>query len=107
MNKTSPGKLRSEIFQDFLLQQQIVDYRARARAGAAILTSWSRVKMKRLPNTAHNLLFNIILPFFHDVSCLKNDVRSRPDLNLQLWLRPVPVPVPPYQYIVFGSGLGS
>ena len=32
--------------------QQIVDYRARAGAGAAILTRWSRVKTERLENTA-------------------------------------------------------
>ena len=37
-------------------QQQIVDYRARAGAGATILTSWSRslAKMERLHNTDYD-----------------------------------------------------
>ena len=39
LNKTSPGKLRSEIFKIFVVQQQLVDYRAGAGSGAAILTS--------------------------------------------------------------------
>ena len=54
MDKTShgTGKLRSEIFQKKIFQQQIVEYRA--GAGAANLTSWSRsrAKIERLHNTA-------------------------------------------------------
>ena len=43
----------SEIFQNFFFHEQIVDYRARAGAGASIFTSWSRsrAKMERLDNT--------------------------------------------------------
>ena len=44
--------MRCDICKNFFVQQQIVDYRA--RAGAAILTSWSRrlAKMEPLFNTA-------------------------------------------------------
>ena len=52
MNKTSPGKYRGENLSTLFFHQQIVDYRAGAGAGAAILTSWSRVKMEQLHNTA-------------------------------------------------------
>ena len=61
LNKTSTGKLSSEICKNFFFQQKIVDYRARvgAGAGAAILTSWSRsrAKMERLHNTAWRTMF--------------------------------------------------
>ena len=52
MNKTSSSKLGSNNFSQFYFySKNIVDYRAGARAGAAILTSRSRVKMKRLHKT--------------------------------------------------------
>ena len=40
-------------FLNTFFQQQIVDFRARAGAGAAaaILTSWSRAKLEQLYNT--------------------------------------------------------
>ena len=37
--------------KNFFFRQQIVDYRAGAGAGAAIMTSWSRAKKERLYNT--------------------------------------------------------
>ena len=40
--------------KSFFGQQEIVDYRARAGAGAAVLNSWSRAKMERLHNTGWN-----------------------------------------------------
>ena len=51
VNKTSPGKLDSENFQNFFTEK-IVDYRA--GAWPAILASWSWrwVKIERLHNTA-------------------------------------------------------
>ena len=50
VNKTSSVRLRSELIENFFLHKQIVGYRV--GAGAAILASWSRsrVKMKRLYN---------------------------------------------------------
>ena len=50
----SPGKLEEQFFSIFLLYKY-VDYRAtRAVAGAALLTSWSRVKMEQLHNTGRH-----------------------------------------------------
>ena len=43
--------IRKYYFSELFLQQKIVDYKARAGAGATILTSWSRIKLELLPNT--------------------------------------------------------
>ena len=49
--------MRSEISKELFFQQQIVDYRARAGAGAAILTSWSRAKQKLIRAVDPHSLF--------------------------------------------------
>ena len=58
------------IFRFFCVQETIVDYRA--GAGAAILTSWSRVKMKQL----HNTTFVFIKFFKRPVKLIKGFKRS-------------------------------
>ena len=88
LNRTSPGKLRSEIFKNFFCQQQIVDYRVRAGAGAAILTGWSRslAKMKRLHNTASDQTFSLTAQF----QLWQAVLWSRSNLDRLRYMRPAP-----------------